>query len=84
MGDGFQLLRPDQLNAILCLMDTPRNEQSKPKSWVIQMADIRKCPAFIMVPEHYREDGSCRCNDPDHTEMSEWGYIWNDLEGHWQ
>lgn len=23
---------------------------------------IAKCPFTIMVPEHYREDGSCKCN----------------------
>jgi hypothetical protein len=30
-----------------------------------------------MVPEHYRDDNSCRCDDESHTEMAEWGYKWN-------
>jgi hypothetical protein len=30
-----------------------------------------------MMPEHYREDGSCRCDDPDHTDMDDWGYVWD-------
>jgi hypothetical protein len=39
------------------------------------------CPHFIMVPEHYREDNSCRCDDPKHIEMKDWGYTWKD--GRW-
>jgi hypothetical protein len=27
------------------------------------MSDIRKCPKVIFLPEHYRSDGSCRCNE---------------------
>jgi hypothetical protein len=48
----------------------------------IKQSDMRKCPHFIMVAEHYRTDGACRCNDPKHTEMAEWGYEWRD--GLWQ
>ena len=43
----------------------------------IQQSSIGKCPHFIMMPEHYREDGSCRCDDPDHTDMDDWGYVWD-------
>lgn len=43
----------------------------------IKRSDIVACPHFIMVPEHYRPSGVCRCTDPDHTEMAEWGYSWN-------
>lgn len=32
---------------------------------VIKQADIEKCPRFILVPEHYKKDGSCYCFDPD-------------------
>ena len=39
-----------------------------------------KCRHVIMVAEHYREDGTCRCNDPNHKEMASWGYTWQ-LEG---
>jgi hypothetical protein len=31
----------------------------------------------IMVPEHYRPDESCRCDDPDHRAMASWGYRWD-------
>lgn len=38
--------------------------------------DPSRCSHFIMVPEHYRPDGSCRCDDAGHTEMLQWGYLW--------
>lgn len=43
----------------------------------LRVSDVRACPWLIMVPEHYREDGSCRCDDPDHVEMVEAGYEWD-------
>lgn len=49
---------------------------------LIKQSDIAACPQFIMVPEHYREDGSCRCDDPLAVEMEEWGYTWKD--GQWR
>ncbi len=42
---------------------------------------LMECPHFIMTPEHYRDDDSCRCDDPTHLEMREWGYQWNN--GRW-
>ena len=47
----------------------------------VTQADIAACPAFILVAEHYRADGSCRCDDPEHVEMRAWGYTW--AEGRW-
>lgn len=49
---------------------------------LISQSDIRRCPHVILVPEHYREDGSCKCNDPNAAEMAEWGYTWK--EGAWR
>ena len=43
----------------------------------LNQSSMLKCPHFIMMPEHYRADESCRCNDPDHADMAEWGYTWN-------
>lgn len=43
----------------------------------ISREDIMRCPHVIMVAMHYREDGTCRCNDPKHREMKEWGYTWD-------
>lgn len=44
----------------------------------IRMLRPDRCPHAIIVPSHYRDDGSCRCDDPTHTEMEEWGYSWVD------
>lgn len=44
---------------------------------------MHRCPHTIMVPEHYREDLTCRCDDFGHTEMEEWGYTWNVNESAW-
>jgi hypothetical protein len=43
----------------------------------IQQSSIGNCPHFIFDPGHYREDETCRCNDPSHTDMAEWGYAWD-------
>lgn len=44
---------------------------------VMRQSDLLRCPHCILVPDHYRPDGSCYCNDQNHVEMSEWGYTWN-------
>jgi hypothetical protein len=38
---------------------------------VISQSDISNCPYHITLAEHYRQDGSCRCDDPKHTEMAD-------------
>ena len=48
----------------------------------ISQSAVRACPHLIMVPEHYRDDGSCRCSDPEHEAMKGWGYRWED--GQWR
>lgn len=47
----------------------------------IRQSDVQACPHFILVPEHYRDDGSCRCDDPEATEMADGGYVWIDGAG---
>ena len=42
----------------------------------IAQSQIRKCPHVILMASHYRPDGSCRCRDPLHKEMRDWGYRW--------
>lgn len=48
----------------------------------IRQADVCACPHFILSPDHYRENGSCRCNDPEADMMKEWGYTWTN--GMWR
>ncbi len=49
---------------------------------MIKQSDIAACKFFILVPEHYRQDGSCRCDDEQHRKMmiKEWGYTQKDFE----
>jgi hypothetical protein len=49
---------------------------------VIKRSSIQACPFFILMPEHYREDGSCRCDDPEHRKLmiAEWGYTEDDFK----
>jgi hypothetical protein len=47
----------------------------------INQRDLLACPHAILVADHYREDGTCRCDDPENAEMAEWGYTWKD--GQW-
>lgn len=41
-----------------------------------------RCKFFIFVPEHYRKDGSCRCDDPAHRKMmiADWEYCPADFD----
>lgn len=43
----------------------------------IKQSDIRRCPHTIFAADHYRPDGTCKCNDPNEKIMAEWGYVWN-------
>jgi hypothetical protein len=42
----------------------------------VRDVDPKKCPHFIFAADHYREDGSCKCDDPEAKEMADWGYVW--------
>lgn len=44
---------------------------------------ISACPHTILDPSHYRDDGTCKCDDPNATEMAAWGYTWNAEKGQW-
>jgi hypothetical protein len=48
---------------------------------IMKQSDLLACPHCILVPEHYRADGTCRCRDATHGVMKEWGYTWKD--GQW-
>ena len=49
----------------------------------IKQKSMLLCPNFIMVPSHYREDESCKCDDKTHVEMKEWGYKWHKRMNMW-
>jgi hypothetical protein len=52
-------------------------------TYVMQQSTMRACPHFIMVPTHYRQNGTCKCNDPAENVMAEWGYTWDAEAGQW-
>lgn len=49
----------------------------------IKQADLQRCRFTILTAEHYRTDGSCKCDDPEHRAMMirEWGYKAKDFKG---
>lgn len=51
---------------------------------IIKQGVIAKCPHVIFATEHYRDDGTCKCNDPEAKEMAEWGYEWSDATKQWE
>jgi len=55
----------------------------EPRVVMLKHSDIMACPHIIMVPEHYRDDGTCRCNDRKHLVMKSWGYKWNTEAKRW-
>ena len=42
----------------------------------IKQSDIGQCKFFILVLNHYRDNGSCKCSNKKHREMmiKKWGY----------
>lgn len=49
----------------------------------LKQETIRKCPHFIIWADHYRPDGTCKCNDPNDKDMATWGYEWDPKAGLW-
>lgn len=49
----------------------------------IRQGDIRRCRFYILMPEHYRDDGTCKCDDAAHRAMMirEWEYSPSDFDG---
>jgi hypothetical protein len=54
-------------------------------SYAVQMPQsmIGGCPFVIFQPDHYRADGSCKCDDPHERKkmIEEWEYSEEDFEG---
>lgn len=48
----------------------------------IRQSDMQRCPHVIIDPSHYRNDGTCKCDDPEHREMMihDWGYTEEDFK----
>jgi hypothetical protein len=50
----------------------------------VSYASINNCSHMIFDPIHYRDDGTCKCDDSEETIMVEWGYTWDDELGRWR
>jgi hypothetical protein len=50
----------------------------------IAQASVKACPFCILIAEHYREDGSCKCNDlvEQKKMIKEWGYKKSDFKNY--
>lgn len=48
---------------------------------MIRQSAIAACPFVIFMPDHYRSDGSCKCDDADEREkmIAEWEYCEEDF-----
>jgi len=44
---------------------------------------ITRCRFYILVPSHYREDNTCKCDDPQERAkmIREWGYKPSNFDG---
>lgn len=48
----------------------------------LKQSAVGNCPFYIFLPEHYREDGSCKCSNAEHRKMmiKEWEYSKKDFK----
>lgn len=47
----------------------------------LKQSAIANCPFYIFAPEHYRDDGTCKCSNAEHRKMMirEWEYSSHDF-----
>ena len=47
----------------------------------IKQSNIEKCEFYILLPEHYRQDGSCKCSNKKHRAkmIKDWEYKESDF-----
>ena len=45
--------------------------------YTMKQTDVHNCPHYIMMPNHYRDDGTCKCNELGHQDMLALGYVWD-------
>ena len=53
------------------------------KTATIRTINPEVCPHLVMWPSHFRDDGTCKCDDPKEVIMRSWGYKWNPKKGRW-
>jgi hypothetical protein len=60
---------------------TLHRDGSESNARIVKHSDISACPHVIFMPEHYRDDGSCKCDDVQERAkmIREWGYSKSDF-----
>jgi hypothetical protein len=53
-----------------------------PTTKPVKTINPHRCPFFIFMPQHYRDDGSCMCNDANERKrmIAEWEYTEEDFK----
>lgn len=48
----------------------------------IRQSDMARCPFAIIDPTHYRNDGTCKCDDESERDkmITDWGYTEEDFK----
>jgi hypothetical protein len=46
---------------------------------IVKRSDITACPKLSLSPAHYRDDGSCRCNEREACQ-EQVDRLWADLQ----
>jgi hypothetical protein len=67
-----------------CKTWNPRTlTDAEPTVHVMKQSDILRCKFAILIPDHYRADGSCKCDSALERKrmINEWEYSPEDFEG---
>lgn len=54
-----------------------KEQRAEGRLYYLKQSDVHKCPHYIMHPDHYRDNGSCRCDDLSNKDMIFYGYVWD-------
>ena len=54
-----------------------KEQRAEGRLYYLKQSDVHKCPHYIMHPDHYRDNGSCRCDDLSNKDMIAYGYVWD-------
>lgn len=57
-------------------------QPASPRFRRLKAASVARCPHLIFSVEHDRDNGTCRCDDPN-SPMGEDGYRWDARERRW-
>ena len=61
---------------------TLRKDGTLTNTRTLKQNTIGNCPFYTLLPEHYRDDGTCKCSNAEHRKLmiKEWGYEQRDFK----